>query len=82
MAPDPWEMVSPAFSYSPPRAYTIGPEVADLNAFAVGQGTSYKLLKLLNPWLRDNMLTGKPGKTYSVLLPAEGFDHLPADNEQ
>ena len=32
MAPDPWEMVSPAFSYSPPRAYTIGPEVADLNA--------------------------------------------------
>ncbi len=64
------------------RTVELATPVADLNAFAVGQGTSYKLLKLLNPWLRDNMLTGKPGKTYSVLLPAEGFDHLPADNEQ
>lgn len=37
--------------------------------FAKEHGTNYKLLKILNPWLRDSMLTNKNGKTYNVKIP-------------
>jgi len=59
------------------RAAEITGPVADLTDYAIGQGTDYKTLKLLNPWLRDNHLTNRGGKTYTVLLPAEGFDSVP-----
>ena len=62
--------------YAPYHTRTIeisGP-VASLTDYAIAQGTDYKTLKLLNPWLRDNHLTNREGKTYTVLLPAEGFD--------
>lgn len=57
----------------------------DLNEFARVNGTNYKTLKLLNPWLRDNVLKVQKehrGKTYTVLLPDEGFDKAMADDEQ
>lgn len=44
--------------------------IPDLVKFATDQGTDYKTLKLLNPWLRSNKLTNKYRKTYTVLLPA------------
>ena len=56
------------------RTAEINGPVADLADYAVAQGTDYKTLKLLNPWLRDNSLGNKTGKTYTVLLPAPGFD--------
>ncbi|MCC6839273.1 MAG: lytic transglycosylase domain-containing protein [Flavobacteriales bacterium] len=68
--------------YEPYRTRTLSltTPVANLNDFAAANGTNYKVLKLLNPWLRDNTLTGRPGKTYTVLLPAEDFDKaLPED---
>lgn len=37
--------------------------------FAKEYGTNYKLLKILNPWLRDSMLTNKNAKTYLVKVP-------------
>ncbi len=64
------------------HAVTLVPPVADLNAFANANGTNYKTLKLLNPWLRDNILTDHPGKTYTVLLPDKRFDQATADDEQ
>ena len=51
----------------------INGPVADLADFAIAQGTDYKTLKLLNPWLRDNKLTNREGRTYTVLLPDSGF---------
>ncbi|MBS1570562.1 MAG: lytic transglycosylase domain-containing protein [Bacteroidetes bacterium] len=63
------------------RTLEIAPPVEDLNAFAERQGTNYKLLKLLNPWLRDNTLSDHGGKKYTILLPAEGFNDMPADDE-
>jgi membrane-bound lytic murein transglycosylase D len=57
------------------RSVDISGNVDDLNEFAVRQGTDYKTLKLLNPWLRDNALTNSAKKTYTVLLPAEGFNN-------
>ncbi|MBP8822935.1 MAG: lytic transglycosylase domain-containing protein [Flavobacteriales bacterium] len=63
------------------RKVEVSAPVEDLNAFAVSNGTNYKVLKLLNPWMRDNTLKGKPGKTYSVLLPTEDFDKVVEPDE-
>jgi hypothetical protein len=43
--------------------------VPSLVAFANNNGTDYKTLKLLNPWLRSSRLSNRYKKTYSVLLP-------------
>jgi membrane-bound lytic murein transglycosylase D len=37
--------------------------------FAEKHGTSYRMLKLYNPWLVDSKLTNKAGKTYEIRLP-------------
>jgi membrane-bound lytic murein transglycosylase D len=37
--------------------------------FAVEHKTSYRMLKLYNPWLVDSKLTNKAGKTYQIRLP-------------
>jgi hypothetical protein len=41
--------------------------------FAIHYNTNYKILKLLNPWLRDAMLTNKNNRTYYVKVPEPGF---------
>lgn len=64
------------------REVSVVPPVADLGAFAAANGTNYKLLKLLNPWLRDNTLKAASAKAYTVLLPAPDFDTPPADDGQ
>lgn len=47
--------------------------IADISKFADKFGTNYKLLKLLNPWLRKPYLTPKPRKEYLIKIPAEGM---------
>ena len=62
--------------YPPYRTRNVevtGP-IEDLAAFAQRQGTDYRTLKLLNPWLRDTRLTNKENRTYVLLLPGEGFN--------
>ena len=56
------------------RSVEVTTSVADLTAFALSEGTDYRTLKLLNPWLRDSKLSVPEGRSYSILLPAEGFD--------
>lgn len=56
------------------RTIDIHGPIEDIADFAIRQGTDYKTVKLLNPWLRDNKLTNRDGKTYTLLLPGEGFD--------
>ncbi|MDQ3101306.1 MAG: lytic transglycosylase domain-containing protein [Bacteroidota bacterium] len=56
------------------RTVDITGPIEDIAEFALRQGTDYKTVKLLNPWLRDNKLTNRDGKTYVLLLPGEGFD--------
>lgn len=51
----------------------IDTAVTDFSDFARKFGTNYKLLKLLNPWLRKPYLTNRPGKTYLIKIPVEGF---------
>lgn len=47
----------------------VSETITDLAAFAKQQGTSYKMLKLLNPWLRSKKLAVKAGKTYRIDMP-------------
>ena len=56
------------------RTLELDAAVPDLAAWAVAQGTTYKVLKLLNPWLRDNRLSDPKGARYQVLLPEADFD--------
>jgi membrane-bound lytic murein transglycosylase D len=56
------------------RVVEIKGPIEDLADFAIRQGTDYKTVKILNPWLRDTKLTNKEGRTYTLLLPGEGFD--------
>jgi len=47
--------------------------IADFSEFADRYGTNYKLLKLLNPWLRKPYLTPKRNKNYIIKIPADGM---------
>lgn len=69
--------------YAPYRTRTeeINGAVSDLADYAIAQNTDYKTLKLLNPWLRDNKLTNREGRTYEVLLPTANFDDSTPDQE-
>lgn len=58
----------------PVRSVTVNTSIPDLVVFARENGTNYKLLRELNPWLRSNKLTNPKGKTYTILLPADGYD--------
>lgn len=55
----------------PTRSMTLTESVSNLAQFAQDQGTNYKMLKLLNPWLRARKLTIKNGKSYTIQLPAD-----------
>jgi membrane-bound lytic murein transglycosylase D len=63
------EAYSP-FSY---REVKTDTSITDLAGFAAGYGTNYKLLKLLNPWLRKPYLTPAKGKMYTIKIPAAGM---------
>jgi len=60
--------------YNPYETYTVDVDssVAHWADFAALNGINYRTLKLFNPWLRDNELTNKTGKVYSIKLPVEG----------
>jgi len=66
-------IIPPGEGYQPvpTRSMTLTESVPNLAQFAVDQGVNYKMLKLLNPWLRDRKLTIKPGKSYTIQLPAD-----------
>ena len=43
--------------------------VPDLVDFSKKLGINYKILKLHNPWLRQDKLTVRPGKVYNIAMP-------------
>lgn len=63
------------------REVPVTGAIEDLADWAIRQGTDYRTLKLLNPWLRDNTLTNSKGRTYIVLMPAADFDTAAADED-
>ena len=55
-------------SYKPLRyrTVTVTATIPNLTTFAKENNSSYKMLKIYNPWLRGHNLTVKPGKTYEI----------------
>ena len=61
--------------YKPiPHYYVkIDSTIADFADFAMKYSTNYKVLKILNPWLRDNHLTNSYKKEYIIKIPRKGY---------
>jgi membrane-bound lytic murein transglycosylase D len=57
----------------PVYTVTVDSTVADFSVFAKEHGTNYKILKFLNPWLRDNKLTNAGRKSYEIMIPQQGY---------
>lgn len=45
----------------------------DWSALAAKYGTNYKILRTLNPWIREYQYTNKSGKSYTVKMPNKDF---------
>jgi len=63
--------VNPAHLYQeePLRYIEVTETIPDLIAFAKANGSNYKLIKRHNPWLREDKLTVKRGRSYRIALP-------------
>lgn len=74
--------------YQPIQTKLVSIDTAIQNwpEFALQQGTNYKHLKLLNPWIRHRSLSNKQKKTYQVALPTRVGEkkqlHLPEGAEE
>ncbi|MDQ3279532.1 MAG: lytic transglycosylase domain-containing protein [Bacteroidota bacterium] len=60
----------------PFRTMTITSTISNLADFAIQNGTTYKILRLMNPWLRGRSLPVGRNKSYVLKLPA------PTSNER
>ena len=62
--------VTERYPYIAPRqTVTISEPIPSLVEFAESHGVSYAELKRANLWLRDNKLTNKEKRTYSIAIP-------------
>lgn len=69
----------------PPIPYTtdtITTGIADLAAYAKGKDITYAQLKDANPWLRDNFLQNKSGRTYVLKIPTQAGMHYDPQKTQ
>ena len=64
------------FHLIPCHQVTVEGPVEDFADFAEEHGINYKMLKIFNPWLRDNKLTNQKGKAYQINIPHKGFREI------
>lgn len=64
------------------NSITIDSSITDLTDFAIQNKINYKTFKLLNPWLRQNYLTNKERKNYSIKILKPNFLGLEPDGER
>jgi hypothetical protein len=54
------------------KEIVLDSSVTNFANYAISLGINYKILKYLNPWLRDTRLDIKNGKSYTIKIPADG----------
>ena len=61
--------------YPPIPVYhvTVDTSVEDFAIFADRYSINYKVLKIINPWLRDKKLSNTSRKTYQISIPRKGY---------
>ncbi|MDR2126715.1 MAG: lytic transglycosylase domain-containing protein [Prevotellaceae bacterium] len=52
---------------------SVNYSISDIANFAKNHDTNYKMIKLLNPWIRKNTLTNQAKKSYKIKIPTEKF---------
>jgi hypothetical protein len=55
------------------REVSVDSAAIDWSALARQHGTSYKMLRELNPWIRDYTYTNSARRTFTVKIPEAGF---------
>lgn len=60
------------YSEVPHRRVTVTSTIPNLAQFAINNGTTYKVLRLMNPWIRGRSLPVGKGKSYVIKLPVQG----------
>lgn len=55
------------------RKLVVDSSITDFARFARNEGVNYKVLKIFNPWLRKTYLTNSSNKTYTILIPKDGY---------
>lgn len=55
---------------------TINTQDIDWSEFAASHNTTYRVLRILNPWIRSYKFDNKAGKSYSVKVPNTKFKEL------
>ena len=67
--------------YKPLDSYEVivDSSITSFAEFAKSYNTNYKILKFLNPWLRETYLTNKEGKPYRIRIPEVGGRTLPVE---
>ncbi len=58
-----------AYPAIPYREVVVTSSISNLADFARANGTTYKMLRQMNPWLRGRSLTVKSSKSYVIQLP-------------
>jgi membrane-bound lytic murein transglycosylase D len=63
--------ILPSQHYEPikTKVLVVDQSIHNLSSFARNNGTDYRMLKLMNPWLRERSLTVRKGKTYGIIIP-------------
>ncbi len=51
------------------RTITVNSSINSLSQWALDRGTTYKMVRRLNPWLRSKSLTVKANKSYEIKIP-------------
>ena len=59
------------YTLAPTRLIEVDTAIADIARFSKDLGINYKIMKLHNPWLRENKLNNKSRKLYHIKIPAE-----------
>ncbi|NLP58419.1 lytic transglycosylase domain-containing protein [Lutibacter sp. B1] len=57
------------YTLEPTRIIEVDTAITDIARFAKGYGINYKIMKLHNPWLRENKLNNKSRKLYQIKIP-------------
>lgn len=68
---------SDLYNSIPTYEVKVDTEVNDFTAFAEKHGINYKILKIHNPWLREDHLNNKSRKQYIIEIPEKGYYSKP-----
>ena len=68
---------SDLYNHIPTYEVKVDTEVADFTQFAKQHDINYKILKIHNPWLREDHLNNKSRKQYIIDIPEKGYYSKP-----